>query len=124
MSNKFLLACCIVVLCVGTLAFADIWHIRANEYFGDGTFIGVNVDGDFHGLIFAWGIYAFAGGEDGCRIIPLHSPVVDAVQAACWIDYNKKATRFKGMYEFRGHPRPICGAQIGKEFPDKCGLTE
>lgn len=109
----------------------QVWEVRANEYFGDGVMVSYQQSAvssqrsaisyqRFVGVIRAWGWYAIYGTAKDCRIVPLWSPVSDAADAPCGMAFNDKRTIFRGWYDFRGHPRPFCGALRGKGLPEKC----
>lgn len=124
------------LLAVGVWLLAgrvEMWQVRANEYFGDGVMWAPTLalphlppygreigEGKFVGVIRAWGWYGIYGTAEDCRIVPILSPVSDAVTVECAIVFNAKGTVFRGWYDFRGHPRPFCGALTGKEMPEKC----
>lgn len=110
----------LVSAALASTSFVDVWRVKANEYFGDGKMYVVQTDDDLVGLIFAWGSYVIYGDLDDCRIVPLWSPVSDAQVVECGMRQNKTKSRFRGWYDFRGHPRPFCGALMGKELPDSC----
>lgn len=110
MAHRIILLSLIVLV----LSSATVWDVRANEYFGDGTMVTIgNI-----GIIDAWGWYLVI--LNNCKIMPLSSPVGDAVIVQCGMRYNDKQNRFSGWYDFRGHPRPFCGAIKDKGLPEKC----
>lgn len=130
--KKLLAVGCLLLAFSGWLLANSMesWQVRANEYWGDGVMWAPTLalpqmgehnlgEGRFFGVIHAWGWYAIYGTAEDCRIVPLWSPVGDARTAPCGMDFNEKATVFRGWMEFRGHPRPFCGTLTG-EFPRKC----
>lgn len=125
MNKRLAVGVCLLVVIVWLLAgHAEMWQVRANEYFGDGTMLIVlqwdDIDGrQFAGVIHAWGWYGIYGTAEDCRIVPLRSPVGDAATAACAMVFNKKGTVFRGWIDFRGHPRPFCGTRNG-DYPRTC----
>lgn len=125
--KRWIIGCCL--LAFGGLLLAgraETWQVRSNEYFGDGIMIAVSFqqsaisDGRYFGVIKAWGWYGIYGTAEDCRIVPLWSPVGDAATVRCGMKFNEKGTRFSGWMDFRGHPRPFCGALAGKGLPEKC----
>lgn len=98
----------------------DVWQVRANEYFGDGQMYALRVGDTLAGVIRAWGWYAIYGSVDGCRMVPIYSAVGDAAKVECGLKYNEKQTAFRGWYDFRGHPRPFCGAIVYENIPPQC----
>lgn len=122
--KKLLLAASLLSLAIVGWLLAEMpvqkWDVRANEYFGDGVMWTVNSGQRTVGAIRAWGWYAIYGSAEGCSIVPLWSPVGDAATVPCGMTFNDKTTVFRGWYDFRGHPRPFCGALTGKGLPEKC----
>lgn len=80
----------------------------------------VQQDQQVHGVIIAWGWYVIYGTIQDCRILPLWSPVIDAQKIRCKITFSPKHTFFKGWIDFRGHPRPFCGALKYENIPVVC----
>lgn len=117
--KRYSIVALLIVLLIASQV--EVWHVRANEYFGDGVML-VAYAGErrFAGVIMAWGWYWISGTLEDCRIVPLYSPVGDAATVQCGLIYNKKSTVFRGWYDFRGHPRPICGALDKSNIPHKC----
>ncbi len=121
MSNRWIVLLSFAVVLFWLLSLTvETWHIRANEYFGDGRMIALIGEKYVVSIVQAWGIYIVIGKQDDCRILPIYSPVGDAAIVDCGILFNKKKTVFRGWYDFRGHPRPFCGALSLQNIPPQC----
>lgn len=116
------IATCLSLIILLCFLRVERWHVRANEYFADGTMITVSLreSGKFIGVIRAWGWYVIYGKRENCRIEPIFSPVADARTIRCQMRMNDKHLKFSGWIDFRGHPRPFCGARHWLDLPDKC----
>ena len=121
MSNRIIVPAAFVAVLLWLLALTvETWRVRANEYFGDGSMVSIVSETHVVGIVRAWGVYAIYGRLDDCRIVPLWSPVGDAEKVQCGLTYNEKQTIFRGWYDFRGHPRPFCGALSIQNIPPQC----
>lgn len=117
MNRKIIAALLLVVL---ALIWVRVYWTRTPELFGDGKLYFIESRDNIGGLVIGWGIYALYGKKQDCRMIPLWSPVLDAEKIACKIVFNQKHTIFKGWIDFRGHPRPFCGAREYENIPAVC----
>lgn len=110
----------ILTLLVLLLLPLQIWQVKAPELFGGGALYLYTDSNRVLGFINGWGSYFVYGKVSDCRIVPINSPVGDAKTVNCRIVFNEKNTVFRGWIDFRGHPRPFCGALDIASLPVKC----